>query len=494
MTGKAPLWRATASYWSELAAGAPIDGKWIRSRLLEIARLVEARNKAGARSSVNRALLQTTEQGRAFVLGPLTPEAFPLFSELRCMSLCVAGSFPISPVIRHRRSGLGVAPLAAPDGGPFALQYLNLGGEWIRHALYAWHDPEAYRRHTGSLYFPYNYKDHLTHPVLAWLLGHLLLQNQRVDTDVLAALMRANSPATDASAALVAEPMGELWVDVVAWVWATCFPCRELTRLFEADNVYGARDYVLRAWQDCALWHDAGYEPLAWALLSAGEFSHCHFYEPQYVRDCFKEVVRSLAERLAPGGLAGQDPVVRRLTAWAGDFEQIDPFHAVGHIDEWQNADTGTRSWGRSHALLSAFEFLQTHGGSERPGPYDCVVPALAIASHHEARPPDLGTDSLCLELLRNPLGAVLRWADVLAAQCRVTASWDTAEPSRPKLMATYSCGETLAFRQNSALVDAVICTVPAGTPAAGSGCRVARFLWGDVYKQEPVGDVRIGA
>lgn len=313
---------------------------------------------------------------------------------------CIKHDYPL-PAVRQKLDD------DAEPCGKIVVSH-NLSPEWIRHFLGAFYNRKEFEKAlSGRKFFPYENRDHLVHTLICSFIGELVLG------------IPLDKPLQDA---------------IVKETKAT----RPPKNLFEATaEVYRSRHsdwfkdpkldtepepWLRWAWTAISLWHDAGYDTATWYLLTAREFQHCDAVArmtPAF-QDCFAKILGDLITQI---GTLVPETLQQAMGQAHQDFlDRKRPYEILWRLEGCNDQDPRTRPWGRLHALFSAHEFLSFIDASERDRE-DVKHIAAAIAEHHEqvnlsADAP--AWDTLWPSFLRNPLAAVLAFADNLAGFERV--------------------------------------------------------------------------
>lgn len=469
----------TRLFWQELLTNGRLDSKWfgtIIAKLSDHHRYEKDQEWLGNRDSLMEESLSSHVHKEAlqFVFGPYSKHLVDLVTWMRITRS--AEGIPFSPLVSPKRTGART-PNLPPPARSFVYPF-NVTPEWIRQGLNAWHNEAIHKKRTNQKYFPFKYRDHLIHPITVWLVGHLLLQNYRMPPW---ALRHIREAVAGNSKLLKIEKYLEEDLDlcdIIAMIWQQKVLSDGGVSGGEVSNIT-SRD-VLLAWQDVALWHDAGYDSLFWCLTNAVEFSHCRIYEPCEVTARIVKCCNVLLTQLPLNDIPQK--LKEKLEQVTGPLKAIDPYHLVWEIDESQTDDPSSRVWGRSHATLSAYEFIKQHRKA-KPACYPMTLPSLAIAEHHEVFYRGDDQSKLATEFVRSPFGCVLRWADQLAMIPRLKLEWISAgndeEKNYPHAKPVFNDKDyVLLYWQNGQLT----CTIKEGRKKKKNGT-IASFLWGTVIK-----------
>ncbi len=296
-----------------------------------------------------------------------------------------------------------------PCGEDLITSPCNLGPEWLRHFLGVLYDREKFIEITSpNEYFPFENRDHFVHSILVAAIGQVVL----------------SAPIDDAARQAVEDELRKFYVKPVdLYLMETV---KDLTCLVYGnkykdffENEASIEPWVELAWPAMAFWHDSGYDAATWFLLTFREFSHCETLKDIVENtDIIWNPLRKLNRLIGEEVSGAIKELLRRNSKGVG-------YHDMWYIDGWKE-DKEKGSWGRCHALFSAYEFL-TRFFSDSPPPIAAHL-AVAIAEHHEQTDATLTEDSglndreFARRFVRNPMGEILSFAD------------DVSGFSRPKL------------------------------------------------------------
>lgn len=421
------LWKyPTSDIWQEiLQQGKLINGDWFIKRLKGL-KIIFDEEKEHIRNPLPRnfdEICPIADQVQSLLWTKYKDEIKDIFSEF---------------YYRSDKSNPGtnngyLSSLTVPKTSMLPDQkehFLNLTPEWIRHSLDLWYDKDKFPNAGPESYYPFKYKDHIAHPIMVWLLGHLLLDNYQFDTDALAAICNVTKSSEEYNVTRDEIFSTDSIADVVYVLWNNHNPSftNESSGTFNlslSDISY--KEKVMFAWQDISLWHDAGYDTMYWFYLNAFESSHLSQYKPEYFTEAFKNILTNLTNLISNAGVRAFAPLKEDLNKISSSLKsKANPLEIIYAIDDSTQSDANKRKWGRTHAIISAHEYYYHHQYI-RNHLFDLTLPVLAIAEHHE---PILSekenSDDLnnATEFVRNPFASILRWADELAHFPRLKIKW----------------------------------------------------------------------
>jgi hypothetical protein len=377
------------------AFGKPVDDAWLQQKIDLLAEHVSTLPRKRGGNHVEP-LADLAKSTMSVLGGRVSPPLRDLLAH------CIEHDYPL-PAIRRKLDD------DAEPCGPIIVSH-NLSPEWIRHFLGAFYSRKEFEKAlAGRKFFPYENRDHLVHTLICSFIGEVAL----------------------------GIPIEQRFKDAIASI-QTSEDFRPPKNLFEAlVEVYRSQHpnwfndpmlvtepevWLRRAWLAASLWHDAGYDTATWYLLTSREFQHCEAVDrikPAF-QQCFADILGQLSSEI--GALLPPRLLEAIQKAQQAFRARKRPYEILWHLEGCHEQDPRTRPWGRLHALLSAHEFLNFIDDSERQRE-DVKHIAAAIAEHHEQvnlSADRLDWEGLWAHFLRNPLAALLAFADFLAGFERV--------------------------------------------------------------------------
>ena len=401
--------------WEAALKNLPLDGEWFKEEIENMSRNVyELDIFHGSRDGAAEEIAFGLHSSSFQLL------AGPLDETLR--------SFLFNCLKKHRN-----LPVTVPKNGlskepcGMTISRHNLTPEFMRHFLGVFYDKKKWEKRTGQKFFPFENRDHLVHSLLVAILGNIIMGVKVEPEDIKDVLEKIG---INSSTADDLGPTDNLF-NLMSIIYQKKFGLSPVN----------ADAWLKKAWPAIAFWHDAGYDPATWFLLTAREFAHCQslsFINDNLCKEMKNNVLKSLYSNIKGEDLFGdsneksvttQAPFRQELEDYLSyDRSPNDAYHLIWFIEGCHFQDSRTRYWGRFHALLSAYEFYKYF---EQDNPDDRFSDSqikhltVAIMEHHEQKMnPDQTRAKMVEEFVRNPIGLLLCFADALAANQRVKLDW----------------------------------------------------------------------
>ena len=390
--------------WQAALKNMPLNGEWLKKEMENMTEKVYKIPPYGSRSGATGGIPSEYRNSSFQLL------AGPLDETLRSfLSNCFEKSIGLPVTVS--RFGLSNEPCG------MAISRYNLTPELIRHFLGVFYDKKKWEKQTGQKFFPFENRDHLVHSLLVAILGNLILGVKVEPEDiegVLEELQISNSEAD------VLGPIDNLF-NLMSITYHKKFGLSPVN----ADN------WLKKAWPAIAFWHDAGYDPATWFLLTAREFAHCrsldHINENLGIE--MKNIFKFLYSNVTNETWFNKNDLYKKLKLYSSNqlsdqSAPNDAYHLIWFIEGCHLQNPKSRYWGRFHALLSAYEFYKHYKWNGFTDP-EIKHLTVAIAEHHEQKMnPDQTRADMVKEFVRNPIGLLLCFADALATTQRVKLDW----------------------------------------------------------------------
>jgi hypothetical protein len=386
-----PCWDHEKS-WEQATAHPPLDDSWLRDQLDRFSGTIKILGPI--RGSRDYPPFKDLAEGAFAIFGG---KASASLKDL--LKRCIELEF-VLPSTRSKIKGDN------EPCGPIAIAH-NLAPEWIRHFWGALYNKEEFTNTLGGReFFPFENRDHLVHSLNCSFLGQVCLGipvSNRLKRQILSLENnRSSEPPTNLFDALVQvyKAKHENWFQN-----NTC------------DTI--AETWLKKAWVAVSLWHDAGYDAATWYLLSSKEFMHCRTValNEASLKNALLKILTCIQNGLRGTLCPSLSKEIRNAQIEIGKPRNR-LYDVLWYLDGCYNHEASSRTWGRLHAVFSAYEFLFSFKSGDRQRE-DVKHLAAAIAEHHEQfhMSKDANEwDNLWKIFLRNPMASVLAFADYLAA------------------------------------------------------------------------------